>query len=405
MAKFKYQARNKEGELQVGFVEAPDQEAATKILLSHDLFVLSLVSTEKKGIKEGLFSFLNRVKVKDLMVFTRQLATLMESEMPLDNALKTLIQQTKNPILKEAIFQIQQDVESGLALSQALERQKPIFSDFYVSMVRSAEVTGRLQEAMSFLADYVEKEVQWKSRITNAMIYPSVLLGLFLIVAAVMVAVVFPKIQPIFEESGVELPWISRALLGAGDFLVKWWWLVILVVAGLVFMVVDYFRSKEGKLVASQIILILPVFGKLFQKIYIARFSQSLSVLIKGGVPIAQAIEIAADTIGNVIYKDVLEKVAGGVREGHLFSQLLFEQEKYFPPMVGQMIAIGETTGRVDEMMLKVYDFYDKEVNDIMANLSELLQPILILVIGLFVGLLFASILLPIYNLAQTFKL
>jgi len=127
--------------------------------------------------------------------------------------------------------------------------------------------------------------------------------------------------------------------------------------------------------------------------------------VIKGGVPIAQAIEIAADTIGNVIYKDVLEKVAGGVREGHLFSQLLFEQEKYFPPMVGQMIAIGETTGRVDEMMLKVYDFYDKEVNDIMANLSELLQPILILVIGLFVGLLFASILLPIYNLAQTFKL
>lgn len=403
--KFKYQARNKQGELQVGFVDAPNRDTAVNILSSHDLFVLSIASTDRGGLKNKLFQFLNRVKTKDMMVFTRQLATLIESQMPLDNALRSLHQQTTNPILKESVFQIAQDVEAGLALSQALERQTPIFSDFYVSMIRSAEVTGRLEEAMLFLASYMEREAEWKSKIANAMIYPAILLGLFVIVAGIMVVVVFPKIQPVFEESNVDMPFISRVLLNGGQFVLNWWWVVGLVLAGLIFVIVDYLRSNEGKAVSSDIILVLPVFGDLFRKIYIARFARSMSVLIKGGIPVTQAIEISGDTIGNVVYKDILMAVANGVREGAMLSQLLLSHDKYFPNMVGQMIAIGETTGRLDEMMVKISTFYDSEVNDMMANLSELIQPILILVIGLFIGLLFASILLPIYNLAQSFKI
>ncbi|MBP6855944.1 MAG: type II secretion system F family protein [Candidatus Pacebacteria bacterium] len=403
--KFKYQARNSNGELQVGFVEAPSQDSALSILTSHDLFVLSISSTEKRGIKERLEQLFNRVKIKDLMFFTRQLATLIESEMPLDNALRSLHTQTRNPVLKESVFQILQDVESGLALSQALERQRPIFSDFYVSMIRSAEVTGRLEEAMVFLASYLEKEAQWKGKIVNALIYPGVLLGLFVIVAGIMVTVVFPKIQPVFTESNVELPLVSKAILSAGTFLLSWWWVVLLVCAGIIFVIVDYFKSAEGKAVANQILLVVPVFGKLFRKMYIARFAQALAVLIKGGIPITQAIEIAGDTIGNVVYGEALTQVAQGVREGHLLSQLLGDQSKLFPIIVSQMTAIGETTGRIDEMMFKISDFYDREVNDMMGNLSELLQPILILIIGLLIGVLFAAILLPIYNLAQSFKI
>ena len=391
--------------MQVGFVEAPTRDVAINILTSHDLFVLSIVSTEKKGVRDKFFQFINRVKTKDMMVFTRQLATLIESEMPLDGALRSLHQQTTNPILQEAVFQITQDVEAGLALSQALERQMPIFSDFYVSMIRSAEVTGRLEEAMLFLAAYMEREAEWKSKIANAMIYPAILFGLFVVVAGIMVVVVFPKIQPVFEESAVELPFISKALLGGGQFVLDWWWVVGLVVAGLIFVIIDYFRSNEGKAVGSDLILVLPVFGDLFRKIYIARFARSMSVLVKGGIPVTQAIEISGDTIGNVVYRDILVAVANGVREGAMLSQLLLSHGKYFPTMVGQMIAIGETTGRLDEMMIKISTFYDNEVNDMMANLSELIQPILILVIGLFIGLLFASILLPIYNLAQSFKI
>jgi len=403
--KFKYQARNKQGELQVGFVEAPSRDGAISVLTSHDLFVLSIEEQEKRGIRQELFRFLNRVKVKDLMIFTRQLATLIESQLPLDNALRTLYQQTTNLILKEATFQIVQDVESGLALSQALERQKPIFSDFYVSMIRSAEVTGHLEEAMVFLAGYIEKEAQWKSKITSAMIYPALLLGMFVIVSIVMVVVVFPKIAPVFEESGVALPFISRALLAGGNFILNWWWVVILVAAGVIFIAVDYFNSREGKAVGNQLVLSIPVIGELFRKMYIARFAQSLSVLVKGGIPLTQSIEIAGDTIGNVVYGEILSTVANGVREGALLSQLLLSYTKYFPIMVGQMTAVGETTGRIDEMMNKIAAFYETEVDDMMGNLSELLQPILILVIGVGVGLLFASILLPIYNLAQSFKI
>jgi type IV pilus assembly protein PilC len=403
--KFKYQARNKTGELQVGFVEGPTKEVVASILTTHELFVLSLESAEKKGVRDKFFGFFNRVKIKDLMVFTRQLATLLESEMPLNSALQSLYQQTPKPALKESVFQILQDVESGLSLSQAFERQHPIFSDFYVNMVRSAEVTGRLEEAMVFLASYIEREAKWKGKISTAMIYPAVLLALFVVVAGIMVAVVFPKIQPVFEESNVQLPFISQALLSSGSFITQWWWVVILIVAGVIFVVVDYFKSNEGKAVGNQIILVLPVFGELFRKIYIARFAQSLSVLIKGGIPITQSIEIASSTIGNVVYEEVLKSVAEGVREGSLFSNLLSSYPKYFPLMVGQMAAIGETTGRVDEMMSRIADFYDNEVNDMMANLSELIQPMLILIIGVLVGLLFASILLPIYNLAQSFKI
>lgn len=185
----------------------------------------------------------------------------------------------------------------------------------------------------------------------------------------------------------------------------NWWWVALLVVAGVTFIIIDYFKTDEGKAVANQIILIVPVFGQLFRKIYIARFAQSLSVLIKGGIPITQAIEIASSTIGNVVYSEVLKNVAEQVRGGALFSNLLAEYPKHFPIMVSQMAAIGETTGRVDEMMNKIADFYDNEVNDMMANLSELIQPILILVIGILIALLFASILLPIYNLAQSFKI
>ncbi len=403
--KFKYQARNKTGELQVGFVEGPSKDVAINTLTSHELFVLSLELAERKSPFDSILGFFNRVKTKDLMVFTRQLATMLESEMPLNSALQSLYQQTPKVALKEAVFEILQDVEAGLSLSQALERQQPIFSDFYVSMVRSAEVTGRLEESMIFLASYIEKEANWKGKISTAMIYPAVLITMFVVVAGVMVAFVFPKIGPVFQDSGVQLPWMTQALLVAGSFLTNWWWLAIMLIAGIAFIVIDYFKSQEGKAVGNQLVLIVPVFGELFRKIYIARFSQSLSVLIKGGIPITQAIEIASSTIGNVVYEEILKDIAEGVREGALLSNLLSSYPKYFPLMVGQMAAVGESTGRVDEMMSKISDFYDNEVNDMMANLSELIQPILILIIGVLIGLLFAAILLPIYNLAQSFKI
>jgi type IV pilus assembly protein PilC len=403
MAKFKYNSRTQEGELQTGFVDAANREAAINILTGHDLFVLSLEEAEKLRWFDKLLSFFNRVKTVDMMIFTRQFATLMESKMPLSNSLQALHRQTKNTILKEAIFEISSDVDAGLSLSQAMERQGKFFSPFYINMIRSAEVTGRLEEAMMFLADYLDKEVMWKSRIRNALIYPSILLVLFALVAGVMLVTVFPQIEPIFEETGVTLPLITQVFLFSGNFIIQWWWAIILILILLIFLLIDYFQSDEGKVVANELVTKIPIFGNLFKKMYVARFAESTSVLIKGGIPITQAIEIAGHAIGNVIYRDILHEVAEGVRGGETLSNLLSQNEYYFPVLVGQMVAIGEGTGRLDEILSRVSSFYTREVNDLLNNLVELIQPILVAIIGVFVGLLFASILIPIYNLAQAF--
>lgn len=401
--KYKYKARNKTGEMQIGYVEAPSRERALAILQGHNLFVLSIEEPQKRGLFEQWASFFNRIKAGDLMIFTRQLATLIESELPLSGALRSLHKQTKNEQLQSVVHELSQDVESGLAFSQALEKQKPVFSDFFVSMIRSAEVTGRLEEALTFLAGYLEKEAQWKSRIQNSMIYPLILIILFILVAGVMIVTVFPKIEAVFVESQVELPWVSKLVFSTGGFLADWWWVFLGIVGVVIFVVTDYFKSSEGKAVWGQIVLKLPVFGILFRKLYITRFAQSFSVLIKGGIPLTQAIEVAGNTIDNAVYHELFMNIAQGIREGGLFSELLLKEEEYFPPMVGQMAAVGETTGRVDDMMLRVADFYERDVNDMMNNLSELLQPFLIISMGILVAILFASILTPIYNLAQSF--
>jgi type IV pilus assembly protein PilC len=403
MAKFKYYARTQEGELQTGFVEAFNREGAANILTSHNLFILSLESAEQRHWFSRIANFLNRVKIKDLVIFTRQFATLMESKMPLVNSIEALYQQTKNPLLKEAIFEIASDVDSGLSLSQAMERQKQFFSEFYISMIRNAEITGQLEEAITFLADYLEKELMWRSRVRNALIYPSIVVVLFLVVAGVMLTVVFPKIGPVFEETGTSLPLVTQIFLSAGNFILQWWWAIIIILILLVFLLIDYFQSHEGKAVFNELIINVPLLGELFKKIYVAQFTEAISVLVKGGIPITQAIEIAGRTIGNVVYRDILNEMADKVRAGELFSNLLFQNEYYFPALVAQMVAIGEKTGRLDEVLSRISNFYTREVNDLLSNLVELIQPLLIAVIGAFVGLLFASVLIPIYNLAQAF--
>ncbi|MFH1346886.1 MAG: type II secretion system F family protein [Spirochaetota bacterium] len=401
--KFKYNARTQQGELQTGFVEAVSRETAASILTGHSLFVLSLESSEERHWYNFMVGFFNKVKFLDLMVFTRQFATLMESKVPLNIVLKTLYKQTNNLILKEAIFQISSDIGAGLSLSQAMERQGGIFSEFYLNMIRSAEITGSLEEAAKFLADYLEKELTWKNKIRNAMIYPSIVVLMFFVVAGVMLIVVFPQIAPIFEESEMDLPLLTEIFLGAGSFALNWWWAIILIFAVFAFVAADYFQTPEGKAVFDEISIKIPVLGDLSKKIYVSRFAESTNILIKGGIPITQAIEISGNTMGSVVYRDILLEIAEGVRSGQLLSELLAKNDYYFPILVSQMVAIGEGTGRLDTILLKVAEFYTREVNDVLDNLVELIQPALMAIMGVLVGLLFASILIPIYNLAQSF--
>ena len=246
-------------------------------------------------------------------------------------------------------------------------------------MVRSAEVTGRLEEVMSFMADYLEKETGLMSRVRNALIYPVVVIVLFAVVSGIMIGFVFPQLQPIFTEANVQLPLMTRILLGAGTFIQDWWVMLLVVLLVFIFVVVDYFRTPEGRIVFDEIRVRIPVVGDLFKKLYVARFAESSSVLIRGGIPIAQALEISGHTIGSFVYRDILHEVAEKVRGGQLMSQALMEHEEYFPLLVGQMVAVG-VNRKIRGVVFAHCQFYTREIDDIIANLVELIQPALMVV-------------------------
>ena len=400
--KFSYKARTKEGDLQIGNVEAANSDGASSILLGHGLFVLSLEPILETRWYTRVLGFFKRVKSTHLMILTRQFATLLASQVPLSDSLANLYRQTSHPLLKETIAEIANDVDAGFSLSQALERHVSIFSEFYVNMVKSAEVTGRLSEVLDFLADYLEKQAALFAKVKNALIYPIFVIVLFVVVVIVMVSVVLPQITPIFSEANIELPVITRILLTVGDFVSQWWWAIGIVLFMFLLIIIDYFQTEEGKAVFDELSLRVPVIGPLFQKLYIARFAESSRVLIKGGLTIPQAIEISSHTIGNTVYQDLLHEASGQIRKGQLLSKTL-EVMPEFPPLVSQLVSIGESTGRLEQLLEKVSDFYTREVEDMVNNLVTLIQPALMVVIGGMVALLFASILLPLYNLSRAF--
>jgi type IV pilus assembly protein PilC len=401
--KFEYQARTKEGEPQVGFVDAANRDAALTVLESHGLYVLRLNKQSGPRWYGSFLSIFNRVRGKDLMVFTRQLATLMEAQLPIEKALNMLHNQTENPVLKEAVFQISQDVTSGLSLSQALERQS-VFSRFFVSMVRSAEVTGKLSEVVGFLADYAEEESTLVGKVRSALMYPAILLSLFLVVVFVMVTVVFPQLKPVFDNMGVTLPIYTRIMLSSGEFLVRFWPAVLLAVAVAIGMLLNYLTTSEGRALADDMKIHSPVIWRIFVPITLTRFANSSRMLIRGGIPLAQAMEISAETIDNVVYQEVLHEVANKLRSGSLLSDALAEHPDSFPPIVNQMVAVGEVTGQLDQIFLRISTFYRREADSVISNIVDLIQPALLVVIAIGIGFLFSSILLPIYQLTGSIQ-
>ncbi|MFA5053130.1 MAG: type II secretion system F family protein [Parcubacteria group bacterium] len=401
MTRFEYQAKDQSGQLQVGFIEAENRDGAAQRLFADNLYVLSLTEANKGGILDSIKGLFNKVSQKDLMVFTRQFSTLLESGTPLSESLRTLANQTRKPLLRETIIEIQGEIDSGLSLSQAMERYPRIFTEFYVNMVRSAEVTGRVDEVMNFLADYLEKQTILSSKVRNALIYPIFMIVLLFLIVIFMSVGVFPQIGSVFQELGSELPAATKALIAFGEFLTNWWWAALVGLGVVIFAFADYFRSKEGKVLLDEIILRLPIANRILKNMYVSRFSDSVSVLTRGGVAIVQSLEITARTIGSAVYGEILKEAADEVKNGSLLSQALLKYPRYFPPLVSQMLAVGERTGRTDVLLKKMSAFYGREVEDLVGGLVELIQPVLMLLIGGVVGFLFISILAPIYGFIQ----
>ena len=399
--KFNYQARTKQGEIQTGVVEAGNKEVAIETLQRHGLFVIFLQKISYVPFYARSLKFLQRVKSKEITIFYRQLAILFEANVsPLDS-LKILGEQTTNPLFKELIFKLEEDIKGGEPLSQAMGKHPKVFSTFYVNVVRAGEATGKLHDVLRYLADHAEEEYNLNHKVKGAFTYPIAIMSLFVVVGVLMMVFVVPQMVSMLEELGQELPLTTKILIGTSSFLQSWIILIIIVLIALIIGFIKAIKTEKGRFLLDSFKLRIPIFKSIFQKIYLARFSENLQTLIKGGIPILKALEITASVIGNVRYEKIIKEAREKVRVGEHISSAFSAYPKEIAPMVTQMIAVGEKTAQLDSILGKVADFYKQEVDRAVSNLTQLIEPILILVLGAGVGLLVSSILMPIYNIAS----
>lgn len=389
--------------MRTGNVEAPTLEAAIDALQRN-----SLIITQVNPVREGaLFSggrltLFDRVKQRDVVLLSRQLSTLFEAKVPVIQSLKTLVNESASVPLKEALASILDDVNGGASLSLALSKHPKVFSQFYISMVKSGEESGKLQEVFTYLADYLERSYALSSKAKNAMIYPAFVLFSFIGVVIVMLVVVIPKLTSIFEETGQQVPFYTQIVISASYFMRSWGWalLILFGVGGAALW--RYVKTGTGRLVVDELQLRIPIFGDLYKKIYLTRFSDNLGTLIVAGIPILRALQITSEIVGNKVYEQAIFRAIDAVKAGNTIASAL-EQSHQMPPLVTQMIRIGEEAGRLDSILRNIARFYQRDVDNLLENMVSLIEPALIIFLGIAVGGLVASILVPLYNLSSAF--
>lgn len=394
---FSYQARRADGEIKTGTIEAPSREAAAELLRRQGLFVTQLKQPRQKLTKK--FHFFEGVSGMDLALFARQLSVMFKANVSLVESLHTIASQTSKASFKEKIFKISQEVEGGATLSAAFAKYPDIFSPFFVAMIKAGEVSGNLAEQLSYLAEYLEKQCQLTGKIKAAMIYPAMIVIVMIAVLFLMSYFVIPNLTSMISESGGELPTITKIVIGVSNILRgPGGLIIILAIVALIVLGYRYASSKSGKSAIDHFILQIPGLRKTFSMIYLDRFADNLSTLIVGGIPITQALEITAEIVGNTVYREIILKTVDGVRKGQTISSILFNYPDLFPPTFCQMILVGEKTGSLDKSLLTMVSFYEKETDRAIDSLLSLLEPVLIIVLGVVVGGVVASVMLPMYS-------
>lgn len=399
--RFNYQARTKEGEIQTGTVEAGSNETAVKTLQRHGLSVIYLEAISEVPFYARSLKFLQRVKVKELVMFYRQLAILFEANIPPLDALTAMAEQAHNPFFKDILFEIETDVRGGESLSKAMAKHKKVFSPFYVNVIESGEATGKLSDVLKYLADHAEKDYILNSKIKGAFIYPAFILFVFFAVAVLMLMFVVPQITAILIETGGELPFTTKLLIGTSNLLRSWIWLVILVLIAIGVGSRRYLNTIQGREVWDKVKLSFPALGGLFRKICLARFAENFSTLLKGGLPILNALKISGQIVGNKVFEHLIEQATEEVKKGGNISTVFEKDKKNIPIAVVQMMKVGEKTAKLDTILERLSVFYREEVNRTVDNLTQLIEPALIILLGGGVAFLVASILMPIYNITS----
>jgi type IV pilus assembly protein PilC len=397
--KFNYQARTEKGEVRSGTIEASSREGALDLLQKYGLYVTVLEETRAVPIYAKKIKIFERISTKEIVLFTRQLSIMVASKSPLVESLRILISQTQSLSFKEKILKISEDVEGGISLSRALAKHPKVFSSFFISMVRSGEAAGKLSQSLNYLAEHLEKEYRLMNKIRGAMIYPAFIIFVAIAVLILMIFLVIPNLIKVLEETGQELPILTRAIISFTNFARSWGWLFLLATIALAISAFRYRRTKQGKKAFDRIFLRLPIIGSFLKMVYLSRFAENLSTLISGGLPIAKALEITGDIVGNTVYKEIILQARDEVRRGEAISSVLNRFPKVFPPVFSQMALVGERTGTLDKSLMNLVDFYQEEVNRTVDNLVSILEPALIVFLGVVVGGLMAAILMPIYRM------
>jgi type IV pilus assembly protein PilC len=399
MATFEYKAKTPQGEERTGTVEASSMEAAIEVLQRNNLVIIEVVPMKGAGFLAKPLSEIFGVRQKEVVIFSRQLATLFEARVPITQSLKTLISESTKPALRSIISGILDDVSGGLSLSQAMAKHPGVFSPFYISLVRSGEESGKLQEVFTYLADYMERSYALITKARNALIYPAFVFTAFIGVLVVMLVVVIPKLVSIFEETGQAVPFYTQIIIGLSYFLQHWGFLLLIFILILAIAGWRYRHTESGEEFFDNLKISIPLMGMLYRKIAISRFTDNLGTLIIGGIPIIRALEISADVVGNKVYKKIILDAAESVKGGNTISSA-FEKYKEMPPLVTQMIRIGEEAGRLDFILRNIAKFYQREVDSLLDNLVSLIEPALIIFLGGSVGIMVAAILVPLYNIS-----
>ena len=401
MPTYVFKGRNRLNEIVVGERVADNRDALRQILRREQV---TLTSVKEKGREIGIPKIGGRkkVKAKDLSIFTRQFSVMIDAGLPLVQCLEILAQQQENKYFQQILLQVRQDVEEGSTLSAAMARHPRVFDQLYSNMVEAGETGGILDLILQRLSTFIEKIVKLKRDVISALIYPSAVIVLAIAAVAVIMVVVIPQFQNIFLGllgPGEQLPLPTRIVVAISNFLAGWGGLAVLVaIIGTAVGIRFYYKTPSGRKIIDRILLKLPVFGKILQKIAVARFSRTLSTLLSSGVPILQSLDITARTAGNIVIEEAIISVRTGVERGESFVDPLKATE-VFPNMVAQMVGIGEQTGALDSMLGKIADFYEQEVDAAIANLLTLMEPILIGFLGVTIGSIVVAMYLPLFTL------
>ncbi len=403
MMNFIYTASTKEGKTIHGTLEAASKEAAISSLKHQNLRPIVLKVTSGKSTGKKRFGFGKRVGLKDLVVFTRQLSTMVSAGVPLNRSLATLQSETDNTYFKQVIGAVSKDVQSGKPLGESFAQFPNVFSEVYVNMVKAGEAGGILDDILKRLASQIEKESSMHKKIRSAMTYPVVILSVTVVAFFGIMIFIIPKINKIVKDlagPNTQLPIYTRILLGVSDFMRHNAILILIAAAVLAYFIGRYVKTPKGKYQLHALLLRTPVIKTVITKVAVARFARTFASLMAAGVGVLDALEVTGGAIGNKVIEAELKEAAKQVKNGKQLSEPL-ASSKHFPPIISQMLAVGEETGKIDEILVKVADFYEEEVDTLIDGLTSIIEPLLIIVLGAVVGLIAASVMGPIANLSK----